>query len=118
MWNEMRKSTEATKLSADAAVAATAAWIALERFVITSIEKDQIMFEVSFRNIGKTSALDVKAGIELTFTAPSHPQNFANIPKYEPFQCPKPSAHPGILPPDKVWGTRFFTSDFYKFSPE
>ena len=118
MWYEMRKTTEATKLAADAAAASSAAWIAMESFKTDGIRNDRITFDVVFKNIGKTPALDVKAGIEFTFTAPINPENLDNVPKYEPYQCPKPTVHPGILPPDKLWGTTFSPFDFHKFTPE
>ena len=118
IYSEMKKSTDATKLAADAAVAATAAWITLERFLVTGIEKDKINFNVIFKNNGKTPALDVQVGFELTFTAPIGPQDQDHFPKYEPYQCPKPSFNPGIIPPDKTWSNVISTSDFYKFSPE
>ena len=104
MWNEMRKSTDAAKMSADAAAASTAAWISEERFVIKSIEKDEIIFEVVFKNIGKTPALDAKAGCEFTFINASRPDDLTDIPKRDPYQCPeRMSMNLGILPPDKTW---------------
>lgn len=104
MWNEMRKATEAAKLSADAAAAATTAWIAIDRFVIKGIDKDKIMFDVVFKNIGKTPALDNNAGWEFTFI-PGPPNDLTRIPQYAPYQCPETNVSPGILPPDKTWGT-------------
>ncbi len=105
MWNEMKKTTEATKISADAAAAATAAWIAVERFTIKSIEKDQIIFDIVFKNIGKTPALDAKAGWEFMFINQSPPNDLTNMPKRDPYKCPeRMSVNLGILPPDKTWG--------------
>lgn len=112
IWSEIKQTTEATKLSADAAAASTAAWIAVDGFGITSIDKDQITFEIGFKNIGKTPALKAESGWEFSFINPSGPYDLTNIPKFDPYKCPKATVHVGILPPDKVWGTKLHSGTY------
>lgn len=109
MWNEMRKATESATLSADAAAASTAAWIALQSFTYEGMEEDKFVFKVIFKNVGKTPATEVKSGWEFHFMpAP----DFKLVPQISPWQCPKHKSGPAIVPPDGTWITMVKTSKY------
>jgi hypothetical protein len=88
---------EATRMSADAAAASVAAWMIPENWVYKGIEKDHVVFQVDFRNIGKTVALEV--GFTATFRF-FEGTKIEQIPIYQPYQCPEIRARPGIIPPN------------------
>lgn len=100
MWTEMRKTTEATKLSADAAAASTAAWIVLESWGYKGIEQEQAIFNVILRNVGKTPATEVKTVWEFAFMPTA---DIKLIPKFDAYQCPKGGVSPAIVAPDEKW---------------
>jgi hypothetical protein len=67
IWSEMRKSTEATKVAADAEVAAVAAWIVVDSWTYEGIEKDRARFKLVLKNVGKIPATGAKAAWEFSF---------------------------------------------------
>ncbi|WP_289268652.1 hypothetical protein [Nitrospira tepida] len=103
-WQSMQDTLTETRRASDAAAASTSALIAVERFVIKSIEKDGVVFDITFKNIGQTPALEAKAGFEFEFIG-GPPNDFTGIPQYDSYQCPKTNVNLGILPPNKTWGT-------------
>lgn len=100
MWSEMRKSTEATKVAADAEVAAVAAWIVVDSWAYEGIEKNQARFKLVLKNVGKIPATGAKAAWEFSFL-PTKDLNL--IPRRDAYQCPKSGVSPAIIPPDKTW---------------
>lgn len=100
MWSEMRKSTEATKVAADAEVAAVAAWIVVDSWTYKGIEKDRARFKMVLRNVGKIPAIGAKAAWEFSFL-PTKDLNL--IPRRDAYQCPKSGVSPAIIPQDKTW---------------
>jgi hypothetical protein len=96
MWNEMRKA-EAAKLSADAAIAATSAWIAVVGLAYKGAEQDRLTVEFVMKNVGKTRAIETGAEWQFAFL-PGPGLN--QVPKFEAYQCPDSTTKPGILDPD------------------
>lgn len=96
-----RIQTENTIKLADASIASTAAWIAVESWDYKGIQKDHAVFQVVLKNVGKTPATNVTTGWEFLF---SKGQDLT-ILKRDPWQCPETSSSPGIVPPDKTWVT-------------
>ncbi len=92
-----RHQAETAKILADSSSASTAAWIVTDTWDY-KIEKDRIVFEMGYKNVGKTAAIDTKFGMEFTLI---EGPNLGKIPLYAPFQCPPMNASPGILPPNE-----------------
>lgn len=100
IWSEMKKSSDATKVTAEAGVAATAAWIVVDNWAYEGIEKDRARFKLVLKNVGKIPATGAKAAWEFSFL-PSKDINL--VPKREAYQCPKSGVSPAIVPPDRSW---------------
>jgi hypothetical protein len=109
IFNEMSKTTKANTLSADAAAASTAAWIVVEDFTYKGITEDMADFQIAFKNVGKTPALDAAAGFEFVFI-PGVPW-LTDVPRYQPFECPKTYVNMGIVSPEKPWGIKDLRSN-------
>lgn len=90
---------QSSKVQADAAIAATTAWIVLNTAKYKGIDQGRIIFEIEFKNIGKTPALAVHTGWEAWFL---EGQELTAIPKIEAYQCPDDGPTPGTITPDEI----------------
>jgi hypothetical protein len=96
MLNEMKKTTEATKLSADAATASVQAWIVPSDRSYRGIDSEnRVIFEFDFKNVGKTSALDVGFGVTFDFY---EGETVTTPLTYQPYECPEIRSRSGVLP--------------------
>jgi hypothetical protein len=99
---EIIKTTKANEKAANAAAAATAAWIVYENWSFEGFnERNQVRFLIHFKNIGKTPAPRVATGWEYHFVLGRN----AVGPEYGDWQCPRPTAQPGIIGSDAGWST-------------
>jgi hypothetical protein len=96
IWWEMKKTTEATKLAAEAASVSASAWMMWNKANFMGVEKSEVVLYLEFKNIGKTPATDVSIGVEVV---PVQGMTL-EVPKRNPWQCPKGIYNPGIVPAD------------------
>lgn len=102
IWGEMKDTAHSTKVSADAAAAATAAWITLQSFEYVRTDQDKAVFKVVLKNVGNTPATEVKSSWEFAIMqAP----DLALVPKINAWQCPEGGSSPAIVSPDGEWET-------------
>jgi hypothetical protein len=94
---EMIKTTKANELAANAAAAATAAWIIFEAAEYRGMTGNRAIFYVALKNVGKTPALDASTGWEVTVLP------MDKWPTYKDWACPEKTSSPAIVPVEFPW---------------